>query len=144
MTRPASLVANLMFACRFRAQGTLFAVLAISLAGCNRPATVVTGEVTVKGEPLGSGYVTFFPLAGTKGAQGAAVAQGRFTLTNIPPGNWRAVVAETPEVQVVRSGDGPPVLSIGPPRHAIERETPGNQAVIEIRRGKQAVQIALQ
>jgi len=64
-------------------------VLAVALGagivcGCgpSRPPTaLVSGEVTLEGEPLSSAAVTFTPVAGGRPAYGATDAEGHFRLS---------------------------------------------------------------
>lgn len=119
----------------------LCVLLAASLVGCRSSETSLTGTVTINDQPLRRGYVTFFPVEGTKGASGATVNDGQFTLKRIPPGRWKALVSETPDVSVVQNGIDPPTLTIA--QSAISPETPGNQAIVEIRAGKQTLNFAL-
>jgi hypothetical protein len=61
------------------------ALLATSLAlGCGREGperVAVQGTVTVDGQPLKSGFITFTPMEGTEGPKASAeIAEGKFEL----------------------------------------------------------------
>ena len=123
----------------------LFAIaLAPLLLGCGSPETVVTGSVTINGQPLRQGYITFFPAAGTKATCGAEVIDGQYRVKPMLPGSRRVVIAGTPNVQVVAHGNGPATLKIVPSAHEVSPKTKGNQQVVEIRQGKQTLDFALQ
>ena len=55
--------------------------VALLFAGCaNEPPTgMITGEVTMDGQPLEDGRIQFTPLDGQSQPGGATVAQGKFT-----------------------------------------------------------------
>ena len=123
----------------------LFAiVLAPLLLGCGSSETVVTGSVTVNGQPLRQGYITFFPTAGTKATCGAEVIDGQYQVKPLIPGPRRVVIAGTPNVQVVTHGNGPATLKIAPSANAVSPQAKGNQQVVEIKQGKQTLDFALQ
>lgn len=118
-------------------------LLLAAAAGCSSGDNVVSGTVTVNGEPLQNGHITFFPMAGTRNAQGTPITDGQFTLKKIPPGTWKAVVSQTPQVSVLKNGVDPPTIAFAPAAMMVWPETPGNQRIVEIRPGKQTLDIAL-
>ncbi|HZZ81415.1 MAG TPA: hypothetical protein VFE62_23135, partial [Gemmataceae bacterium] len=84
----------------------------IALLGCGSSEPIINGSVTLNHQPLARGYVTFFPASGTKSTQGAQVTDGRFTLKSVPPGDWKVLVSQSPEAQVVKIVGEPATLSI--------------------------------
>jgi hypothetical protein len=64
------------------------AVLCTACAGCGddeAPKYDVSGEVTLQGQPLQSGTVSFFPADGQGPTAGAVITAGRYT-AEVPPG----------------------------------------------------------
>ena len=98
----------------------------------------------MNGQPLRCGYITFYPVEGTKGVTGTSVTAGVFTITELPPGRWKALISGTPDVRVLQNKDGPHTLFIAPSTQAVSPTTKGNQAIVEIRPGKQSLEFALQ
>jgi hypothetical protein len=66
--------------------GTSLLILAAALAGCGGednpwPRAAVSGQVTLDGQPLASGTITFFPSGATKGpAAGGEIIDGKFSI----------------------------------------------------------------
>jgi hypothetical protein len=113
------------------------------LLGCRSSETAVSGTVTVNDLPLERGYITFFPVEGTKAVRGAEIIDGTYHVEAMSTGRRRAVISATPEVQVAANGSSPATLKIMPTANAISPHTKGNQQVIEIRPGKQTIDLAL-
>ena len=123
----------------------LFALaLAPLLLGCGSSETVVTGSVTINGQPLRQGYITFFPTAGTKATCGAEVIDGQYQVKPMIPGPRRVVIAGTPNVQAASHVNGPTTLKIVASANAVSLHAKGNQQVVEIQQGKQTLDFALQ
>jgi hypothetical protein len=57
-----------------------FLLAACACIGCAKPTTgVVTGAVTVDGQPAKSGSIAFFPTDGKGASAGAEIVDGRYT-----------------------------------------------------------------
>src|SRR4051812_27871741 len=69
-------------------RATVFGLLvaAAAAAGCGASTARVTGEVTYDGVPVKQGEVQFTPADGKGPVVAAPVADGRFTIENLPPG----------------------------------------------------------
>jgi hypothetical protein len=115
----------------------------VTLLGCGSSESVVTGTVTFNQAPVADGYITLFPVTGTKGTKGAPVKNGKFSLKNVPPGEWKAVIAQTPQVQLAQNSAEPATLNFANGSTTISPQTPGNQVVIQVRPGKQSLDFAL-
>jgi len=130
--------------------GLLLLTLALCgvMLGCSsKPASPiplknVTGTVTLNGDPLPAGSITFMPVAGTNSCTGEIV-DGKFTLSTFskddgaPPGEYKvAVTAWTtpPEMGV----EGVPAI----PKQYFDANTSGLSATIS-EDAKQEVPIAL-
>jgi len=70
----------------------LAAVCLGACSGCSRrpgyPTATVAGQVTIDGQPVPKGYITFSPLE--KGpVTGAAIDQGKYRAENVPAGQHK-------------------------------------------------------
>lgn len=97
----------------------MLACLALSATGCGNSSGLcpVSGEVTLKGQPLASGTVVFEGSNGARG--GATITNGKFSLPKaqgLEPGTYtvRLSAVEAPDAS---SPPGPP----GPEVAALER-----------------------
>jgi hypothetical protein len=64
------------------------------LAGCSPPSGTVSGKVTIGGQTVPGGSVSFVPPEG-KGTQIAEISEdGSYTVRNLPPGK-AAIIVET-------------------------------------------------
>src|SRR5690349_19324065 len=93
----------------------LFGLVGLGMTGCGGSANVVSGTVNVNERPIERGYLTFFPLEGTKARRGVEVKGGHYHLKDLPPGQWRVLITETPEVEIVRTVEGPTLLKMQTP-----------------------------
>ena len=123
----------------FNASPALLVVACMLLAipGCEQPARV-TGLVTLDGEPLTTGVITFNPAAGGPTAYGAIGTDGRYDLRvgaaeGLASGDYVVTVAANasapaapPEQPEAGSPDaGPPVLPlVTPEKYADLDRTP--------------------
>jgi hypothetical protein len=68
---------------------------AVALAGCSDPYAgrqEITGAVTLAGQPLKAGTITFFPLDGQGTQSGSGIADGTYKVprqTGLKPGKYR-------------------------------------------------------
>ena len=71
---------------------TRFALLALTgwfaLVGCSDSAATVSGNVTMDGQPVAQGVITFVKQDGNLAREGAVIADGRF-LAKLPPGEYK-------------------------------------------------------
>ncbi len=123
--------------------GLLLALVATSAVGCGSPGNAITGTITVNDQPLQGGYITFYPVEGTKGIKGSPVNDGVFAISELPAGKWKALISEPPDVQAVENNNGSQRLVIARSRQSITPMTKGNQQIVEIRPGKQKLEFAL-
>lgn len=92
----------------------LWFCLCVAVAGCSEsPRQSVEGTVTLDGQPLDKGDITFFPLAGSEGpAAGARVENGKFQVAKARgtfAGNFRVEIAKYEDIPgMFQAGkDGP-------------------------------------
>ncbi len=90
----------MVFSSRGRLAYGLLAVVAslatAALSGCGPSKASITGTVKFSGEPLPSGTITFTSDAGTKPVKGAAITNGKYTITDFPAGPAKVTVVTTP------------------------------------------------
>jgi hypothetical protein len=95
-----------------RRSAAVVAVFAVLLAGCGRPAAVVSGTVTVDGDPASDGSVNFEPVDGQGPSAGAKITDGKFTVPEevaMTPGKKRATVrASVKTGKMVQAAPPPP------------------------------------
>jgi hypothetical protein len=90
----------MVFSSRGRLAYGLLAVVAslatAALSGCGPSKASITGTVTISGQPLPSGTITFTSDAGTKPVKGSAITDGKYTITDFPAGPAKVSVVTTP------------------------------------------------
>ncbi len=121
----------------------LFAFLTLGIAGCGGSETVVSGTVSVSKQPVERGYITFFPVECTKATRGVEIKEGRFTATDIPPGQWRVQVTEAPDVEAVKQKDGSTLLKMRAAKRRNSSKANAKPLVVEIRPGSQTLDLTL-
>ncbi len=75
----------------------------LTLAGCGGDLVSVKGEVTIDGQTLGTGNVSFHPVDGGPIGHGSIQSDGSFTMRTgtekgLTPGKYRVTVVATGEV----------------------------------------------
>jgi hypothetical protein len=72
----------------------LFIMALIGLiAGCsNNQASDVTGTVTVDGEPVEKGSISFIPADGKSNTAGGDIVNGKYVATNVPVGSMKVQI----------------------------------------------------
>lgn len=109
-----------------------FAACAASmmLAGCGRPETVVTGLVTLDGQPVPRAVLEFFPVSG-EGRVSVTKADdvGRYRVS-VSPSKLSVVITATTidgQEQNLYNPDGPPIdrlVNVLPSRYGYHEKTP--------------------
>jgi hypothetical protein len=127
-----------------------FAALVLLLplaAGCVKPFGSVSGEVTLDGKPLSTGYITFTPADGKGPIIGGPVANGRFDVQNIPAGS--KVVSVQPTVPApsgeMSSGDAyaKDAKAAKAAAKPISSEVTGNGQALDVAAGPQTFNVTL-
>jgi hypothetical protein len=62
------------------------ALVLLGVAGCAGNTATVSGEVSYEGQPVGDGSITLTPADGKGPIVGGTIANGRYTVTGVPPG----------------------------------------------------------
>ena len=129
-------------------QRLLAIVVTSAVAGCSGAAATVSGTVTLDGQPLTTGNVSFHPDgAGAAPAYGQIDSSGRYSLSTgteagLAPGNYVAVVVATkdPPQPYDKTGAEIPPIPITPGKY-------GNAATsdlkVQVKPGKNDVPLAL-
>lgn len=98
------------------------ATLLISLSGCSGAGGTVAGRVTVDGQPLTKGNISFAPEKEGPAAIGTIDGSGNYnlqvgTINSIPPGKYKVtVVAVEPIPPIPGQPEAPPKL-LTPPKY---------------------------
>jgi len=69
----------------------LVTVVGLSAAGCGDNKPVVSGSVTLDGQPVASGAIQFFPVSGEGQTAGATIEHGRYQV-RASPGLMKVVI----------------------------------------------------
>jgi hypothetical protein len=77
-----------------RAAACLTLLLLLGLSGCGKSGATITGEVNYKGKRVPSGRVTFYDAEG-KVARQSGIRDGKYTITDFPPGE-ATITVQTP------------------------------------------------
>jgi hypothetical protein len=113
---------EIAMACSARFLVRLFSLVvflsALALAGCGPRTGIVSGKVTYKNAPLGSGTITF--IGGPKGdkSQWSPIsADGSYQVSNVPVGNVKITVETTAPSNLGSVGGmkPPSVPGVAPP-----------------------------
>jgi hypothetical protein len=128
----------------------LLTLLLISAAiGCSGSAASVSGTVTLDGQPLTTGNVSFHPDGDTGApAYGQIDAQGRYSLSTgtqagLAPGAYTAVVVATkdPPQLYDKTGSEIPPIPITPAKYG---STTTSDLKVQVKPGKNDVPLALE
>jgi|SRR5438552_11277240 len=138
-----------------RAAWIFYAPVVLMLAGCGGKNTTVTGRVTLGGQPVESGFITFFPEDNRGTSVGAAIIQGEYKVENIVPGKKRVYVSITEAVESDtiattsrREANAERLAEMKKRRAGSKESAPaklgGNNKIVEIGSGSQQIDIPLE
>jgi hypothetical protein len=117
---------------------------AVLPGGCGPASSSVSGEVTVDGQPLGTGVIAYVSAEGTGPPATALVQTGKYELRTTP-GNKRVQISWPAVVGQRKAYDGPdaPLLDISeerlPPRY-----NSGTELTFEVKAGSNTKDWVLQ
>jgi hypothetical protein len=141
---------------RYHAAWIFFGPLLLILAGCGGKNTTVTGRVTLGGQPVESGFITFFPEDNHGTSVGGEVIRGEYKVENILPGKKRVYVSITEQIEpakvnVTKSRDEANAERLaGMKKKRTGSKQPaslkleGNDKIVEIGSGSQQIDIPLE
>lgn len=112
-------------------------------AGCASTSERVSGSVTVDGEALAQGYITFLPLDGQEASQGTEIRDGRYELAAAISGRFRVLITTPPNASMVKK-DGEQRLQVTASPKAVTPSMRGNSTTVEIRDDQRSLDFALQ
>jgi hypothetical protein len=116
-----------------QALGRLAALLALGLAvqallGCGQPAGSVSGKVTLKGQPMAGGTVTFLG-ADDRGASSPIEPDGTYTVSRVAVGVARIAVSPPASGPALPKGVKMDPGKMGAPAGAAPADPPGGKKV---------------
>lgn len=104
------------------------------LLGCGpRFESSISGKVTLSGQPLGKGNVSFHPIAGGPVAYGTIQSDGTYVVktgagTGLPPGEYKVTVGATDPPPP--GPDEAPGVLITPPEYNNVKTTPLTKTIV--------------
>jgi len=96
----------------YRCIALLSMAFVLGFVGCGPSRTTVSGEVTLDGQPLDNGSITFIPLEGDTPSAGIAITAGEYHV-ELAPGKKRVEISATKVVgkrQVYEGDPNSPVV----------------------------------
>jgi hypothetical protein len=105
--------------------------LALLLAGCGRGKGTVSGKVTLNGEPIPWGRITFLSQVGDKTPHSSRIVNGKYTINDCPAGPVKIAV-ESIEAKAVDTSKVPPKMlersrqagAVEPPAEVVGKHLP--------------------
>jgi hypothetical protein len=128
----------------------LTAAALVLLVGCGPGSTAsVSGTVTLNGQPLARGFVSFTPEDGQGGTAGGDVEAGRYRVAGLKPGKYRVQVVGRPEGPIIQPGSKEAVRTLSEREiqammNPLPPDATGNDRTVEVRAGEQTHDIKLQ
>jgi hypothetical protein len=127
----------------------------LMLAGCGKRAAL-TGRVTLDGQPVESGFVTFFPEDNQGTSVGVEIVQGQYSVPEIAAGKKRIFVnitevAEPAQIDVAKSRNESNAERLagarkkqGKSKQAAPAKLEGNNKIVTVGSGSQQIDIPLE
>lgn len=85
---------------------SLMALCGLLLVGCQRSTGVtVTGTVTFNGQPVPDGSITFSPADGKGPSAGGKIENGKYTVSDVPPGEKIVTVVGGDKIEFPKTSD---------------------------------------
>ncbi len=134
--------------CRVRHLILLPALLILTGCGGGGKSSV-SGEVKIDGQPLESGFISFYSEGSQGGSRGAKIEDGKFTVTDLAPGKMKAKITPSGSEDVgeesrnVRKKDMKKERTQRGSRAPRAAELQGNDKEIEIQPGSQNINFDL-
>ncbi len=130
------------------APATWLVILLLLITGCGHSNGIVDGLVTMDGQPVAQGEITFLPADGVGREWSAPIMAGEFHLHEIPPGDKIVRVTAMEPVPVITSTaelaqQAAAKTKSAPPREIVPANAIGNGQTVTIKAGPQPLQIKL-
>jgi hypothetical protein len=84
----------------------ILGVLALA-AGCGPASCSIQGEVTMDGQPVENGLITYKPISGEAGQAQAAIKGGKYSIASATPGTMRVTISVQKAVGKSKVYDSP-------------------------------------
>jgi hypothetical protein len=139
---------------RTRTAWILVALVSLIPAGCGAGNTAtVTGKVTYDGQPVESGFITFFPDDQRGSTAEGEIINGEYAVSNLTPGKKRVFISITEQVEPLTSNvtksreeaNAQRLAKRKPPssKQAVPSNFSGNNKIVEIGSGNQQLDFPL-
>ena len=141
---------------RYHAAWIFFGPFVLIVAGCGGKNTTVTGRVTLGGQPVESGFITFFPEDNHGTSVGGEITRGEYKVENIVPGKKRVYVSipekvdsdATDATTTRKDANTERIAGLKKRRTGSKQPAPlkleGNDKIVEIGSGSQQIDIPLE
>ena len=124
-------------------------ILLCSATGCGSNGGAVSGAVTLNGQPLTKGVISFSGESGSAGTGGGSIVAGKYEVKNLRPGKYHVHIAGEPENKFI-APDAPEAqrtlteAEIRALSDPLPVGTTGTDATVEVKGGAQTLDFALQ
>ena len=123
-------------------------LLAFLCAGCSANAGSISGDVTFEDQPVQDGRIDFLPADGNGQPAGAAIVNGRYSITGVGPGPKIVQITSFAKAEPIRSvkelADAAEKGAPAPANTAlIPADAVGNNSTVEVTLGSQVHHFAL-
>ncbi len=133
---------------------TLAVLVGFMIAGCGSKSSV-SGRVTLDGQPIESGFVTFFPVEDKGQSVGTDIVHGEYSIDVLTPGKKRVLVNITTQTSPASTNATKTREEVNTERISKSKrkltgkKTPGsglvgNDKIIEVGSGSQRIDIPLE
>jgi hypothetical protein len=129
---------------------SVLATLLIACAGCGPgEQTTVSGTVTLNGQPLAKGIISFSGESSGAGTGGGSIVNGKYTVKDLPPGKYHVHIAGEPENKFIEpnSPEAQRTLTdeeIRAMSDPLPAGTTGTEQQVEVKAGAQTHDFALE
>jgi hypothetical protein len=119
-------------------------------AGCGpNSGGSVSGNVTLNGQPLAKGQISFLGEGAGTGTGGASIVAGKYNVKDLPPGKYHVQIAGEPENKFIEpnSPDAQRTLSdeeVAAMMDPLPKGTTGREHSLEVTAGEQTKDFALE
>lgn len=125
------------------------AVLVLAVGCGSDPTATVSGNVTLNGSPLGTGFISFASEDEQGGTAGGDIEAGRYRVTKLKPGKYRAHIAGRPPGPIIQPGSKEAMRQMSDQEikamiDPLPPDVTGNGQLVEIKSGEQTIDFKLE
>jgi hypothetical protein len=130
-------------------RGILGFSLMLFVAGCGSTVpTSLSGSVTLNGKALQKGTLSLTPESGGGGTAGAAIVDGKYSISDLKPGRYHVLISADPAGPVIMPNSPEAKRTMTPAEirrmsDALPADVKGNQETIEVVSGAQTKDFTL-